>query len=155
MLNDTCWMARCNLTRLVCHVCERTAVQALGCMPPSVRVQGTGEDVPCHLRAEGLVRNRRIGRVEVNKLISGFWQHRLTTQDPSEPVSTCMDTGQGQVASLAVAYVHSSADRSVDSSKLLSDKKVELWVRFWTGRAVSISHTNCSVLCLACCHSIA
>ena len=42
--------------------------------------------MPRYLRVEGPVRNRHIQRKEVNELINGFWQHRLTTQDKMEPV---------------------------------------------------------------------
>ncbi len=57
--------------------------------------QGVGEDVPHHLRADGFVRNRKIGRAEVNELVSGFWQHRLTSEETSQPVSGTI-IGQGQ-----------------------------------------------------------
>ena len=44
-----------------------------------VLLQGTNDEVPLYLRTEGSVRNRRIGKDEGSRLISGFWKFRLSS----------------------------------------------------------------------------
>lgn len=40
--------------------------------------QGMSDEVPVYLRGEGSIRNRRIGKNEGSRLISGFWKYRLS-----------------------------------------------------------------------------
>ena len=44
-----------------------------------VLFQGMSDEVPLYLRAEGSIRNRRMGKDEGSRLISGFWKFRLSS----------------------------------------------------------------------------
>ncbi len=55
-----------------------------------------GDNVPRYLRVEGKVKNRHITRGEANKLMSGFWHHRLTTQQ-EQPVRYSNIAASGQL----------------------------------------------------------
>ncbi len=79
------------------HAIQKELPSCMAASPFSSIPQGVGEDIPHHLRADGPVRNRKIGRAEVNELVSGFWQHRLTSEETSQPVSgTIIDQGQAK-----------------------------------------------------------
>lgn len=40
--------------------------------------QGTSDEVPLYLRAEGSIHNRRISKDEGSRMISGFWKYKLS-----------------------------------------------------------------------------
>lgn len=44
-----------------------------------ILLQGTSDEIPLYLRTEGSIRNRRIGKDEGSRLISGFWKFRLSS----------------------------------------------------------------------------
>ena len=40
-----------------------------------VCMQGVDDSVPAHLRGEGLVHNRRMGKKELNQMVTRFWKY--------------------------------------------------------------------------------
>ena len=49
-------------------------------------MQGVDDSVPAHLRGEGLVRNRHMGKRELNQMVTSFWKYRFSHNQPQQMV---------------------------------------------------------------------